>query len=304
MKKAYAAQGIGLANHPVTPSPRHPVTPSSSAAGRNGHNGQPRPLRFVTYLAPNLFGFYRFIADHAAAQLGYPTELAVGTSYEALAQEADVAFVCGLPYVELRRRGELPVEPLAAPVLCGRRYGGRPVYFSDVIVRRDSPFDSFTDLRGRSWAYNEPLSQSGYGITRYHLVRRGETNGFFGAVVEAGWHQRAINLVCSGAVDASAIDSHVLEVALRDDPELVGRLRVIDTLGPSPIQPVVAADRLPQRLRAELRAVLLGLAAEEEARPHLARALVEGFAPVTDATYDPIRAMLAAAERANFLTLR
>ena len=78
--------------------------------------------------------------------------------------------MCSLPYVEFERRVSRRRVPIAAPVLRGERYGGRPIYFSDVIVHRDSPYRSFLDLRGRSWAYNEPLSQSGYGITRYHLL--------------------------------------------------------------------------------------------------------------------------------------
>jgi len=92
-------------------------------------------------------------------------------------------------------------------VLDGDRYGGRPIYFSDVIVHRDSAFRSFADLRGRSWAYNEPLSHSGYGITRYHLLRMGETGGYFGEVIEAGFHEESIRMVARGEVHASAIDS-------------------------------------------------------------------------------------------------
>jgi phosphonate transport system substrate-binding protein len=265
---------------------------------------RPRPLRFVTFLAPSLFSFYEFVARHVGSKLGMATELVVGSCYRQLTSQADVAFVCGLPYVEQARKCEAAVEPLAAPVLEGERYGGRPVYFSDVIVRRDSPYHSFGELRGRSWAYNEPHSQSGYGVTRYHLLRRGQTNGFFCRVVETGWHHRSIELVCRGEVDASAVDSHVLALALRDEPALAGRLRVIDTLGPSTVQPVVAARRLPARLRADLRRVLVELEDDPAARPHLARALVRGFCPVADSSYDDIRHMLAAAEAANFLTLR
>jgi phosphonate transport system substrate-binding protein len=262
-------------------------------------------LRFVTFLAPNLFPLYQFIALHAGRRIGLPTTLAVGSSYAELGSpEVDVAFVCGLPYVEMARGGQAPVEPLAAPVLRGDRFGGRPVYFSDVVVHRASRWRSFADLRGRSWAYNEPHSQSGYGVTRYHLVCRGETNGYFGRVVEAGWHERALRLVACGAVDAAAIDCHVLAVALRARPGLAARVRVIDTLGPSTIQPVVASRRLPQRLRTDLRAFLLNLADDPVARPHLDRALVQGFEAVNDASYDDIRAMLAAVEAADFLALR
>jgi len=90
------------------------------------------------------------------------------------------------------------VVPLAAPVLQGPRYQGRPVYFSDVIVRRDSPLRSFADLRGASWSYNDPDSHSGYNLTRYELARRGEARGYFGTVVSAGWHQESIRWVAEG----------------------------------------------------------------------------------------------------------
>jgi phosphonate transport system substrate-binding protein len=234
-------------------------TLSRTAEGRGSLRRQ-NVLRFVTFLAPNLYPLYAFIAHRAGRQLGLLTDLAVGSSYAQLSSQAvDVAFVCGLPYVELSRGGEAPIEPLAAPILRGESFGGRAIYFSDVIVHRASRWQSFTDLRGCSWAYNEPQSQSGYGITRYHLVCRGETNGCFGRVVEAGWRERALRLVANNAVDAAAIDCHVLAVALRARPELAARVRVIDTLGPSTFQPVVASRRLPQRLRTDLRAFLLNL---------------------------------------------
>jgi len=279
-------------------------TLTSIAPGRGSRRRQ-KLVRFVTFLAPNLFPLYEFIAHHAGRRLGLPTEIAVGSSYTELGTEAvDVAFVCGLPYVELSRGGEVAIEPLAAPILLGERFDGRAIYFSDVIVQRASRCQSFADLRGCSWAYNEPHSQSGYGITRHHLISRGETNGYFGRIVEAGWHEEALRLVACGAVDAAAIDCQVLSVALCAHPELVARVRVIDTLGPSTIQPVVAARRLPNQLRANLRAFLLGLANDPVARPHLDRALVHRFEVVNDASYTDIRAMLAAAEAVDFLTLR
>src|SRR5262249_59684045 len=102
---------------------------------------------------------------------------------------------------------------------------------------------------------------------------------------------------------ASAIDSQVLAVELRDRPELAERIRVIDALGPSPIQPVVAATRLPPALRAELRAALLAMADDPAARPELNRSFVERLVPMADADYDPIRRMLATVEAAGDLPL-
>jgi phosphonate transport system substrate-binding protein len=262
-----------------------------------------RLLRFNTFLAPAMFPVYEFISRHIGDRLGVAVELGVGDSYDRLA-DADVSFVCGLAYVELCGPGRLPVEPIAAPVLQGPRYGGRPVYYSDIIVRRDSRFQTFTDLRGATWCFNECLSHSGYGVTRYHLVRLGETGGFFGRVVEAGWHQRSIGLVRDGEADAAAIDSHVLSLALRAEPRLADELRVIASLGPSTIQPVTAGRWLPEEMRQEIREVLVGMAGDPAARAWLDRGLIERFLPVGHGSYDDVRGMRDACVAAGFRTLR
>lgn len=182
--------------------------------------GTDRPLVFATYLAPNLLPVYHSIAAAVGTRLGIETRLVTGTRFSQLTTgEVDLAFLCGLPYV---RRAE-QLDPLAAPVVAGDRYGGRPVYFSDVIVRRESRFQTFADPRGASWSFNDPDSHSGYLATLARVLVLGETDAFFGRVIDAGWHQVSIELVVSGRVDASAVDSHVLAVELRDRPDLANR---------------------------------------------------------------------------------
>ena len=254
------------------------------------------PLRIATFLAPNMHPVYTFIAHEVGRRLGLPTELIVGTSFAQFASgEADIGFICGLPYVDLVRLTPPPVELLAAPVLAGERYMGRPIYFSDVIVRRGDAARAFADLRGRSWAYNDLDSHSGYNLTRFQLARMGETRGFFRTVVAAGSHQRSIRMVAAGDVDAAAIDSQVLAIERRDHPELTETIAVIDTFGPSTIQPVVAAAHLPAALKQAVRAALFAMSDDAVARRQLARGFVERFVPITDADYDDIRTMQAAA---------
>lgn len=264
-----------------------------------------RPIRFATYLAPNMYPVYQCVTDYVGRRLGCQTELVVGELFTAFASgEVDVGFTCGLPYVQLTRHTPVPVELLAAPVLQGERYRDLPIYFSDVIVRHDSRYHAFADLRGCRWAYNDPNSHSGYNITRYTLVRLGETRGFFGRVVEAGFHQEALRMVADGRVDASAIDSQVLAVELRDHPDLAESVHIIDTLGPATIQPVVAARHVSAALKDELRAALCAIGDDPASREALDYGFVARFVPIADADYDDIRMMAAVAEEAGFIALR
>ncbi|GAB4420662.1 MAG: hypothetical protein Fur0044_17680 [Anaerolineae bacterium] len=252
-----------------------------------------------------MFPIYQFIAAYVGEKLGCPTELTVGDSFDQFAAgRFEAGFICGLPYVQLVRQNPPPVDLLAAPVLQGERFQQRPIYFSDVIVRRDSPFQTFADLRGCAWAYNEPGSHSGYNVTRYRLVQMGETRGFFGRVIRAGSHQNCIRQVAAGKADAAAIDCQVLALALRDQPDLATKLRIIDALGPSPGLPVVAARHTPDRVKADLQAVLWEMETDPTARKWLARGFIEGFAPVSDTDYDVTRKMVRAAESAGFLRLK
>src|SRR5207302_10267471 len=127
-----------------------------------------------------------------------------------------------------------------------------------VIVGAASGRRSIDDLRGARWAYNEPSSWSGYWVT---LARVGSWR-HFGEVVAAGSHQRALRMVAAGEIDGSAIDAQVLAVELRDHPDLAERVRVVETLGPAPIQPVVVRAGLDPELKHAVRTRLLALRGE------------------------------------------
>lgn len=258
-------------------------------------------IRLVSMMAENADFLYRGMAAYLARRAGTAVETVEGVPWwerqRMLSEgEAHVGFLCGLVYAAWADRRAPEVELLGAPVPAGERYGERPVYFSDVVVRRESRFRSFASLRGASWAYNEPASHSGYNVTRWHLGRLGHSGGYFDTVVEAGAHLRALEMVLEGAVDAAAIDSTVLELEQANRPELVERLRPIHTLGPSPAPPGVVSTRLPGDLRAALRGALLSMHEDPEGARVLLRARLARYADVRDRDYDPIRRMGAIAD--------
>jgi phosphonate transport system substrate-binding protein len=241
------------------------------------------------------------VTGYVGERLGVSTEFIVDIPWQERESLLDtgriqVAWICGWPYVRKADRPEPGIELLAAPVMQGARYQDLPVYFSDVVVRRDSRFKAFADLRGASWAYNEPGSHSGYNVVRYHLATLGEISGYFGQVVESGAHQVSLQMILEGQIDASAIDSTVLEQESRRQPSIRSRVRVLETLGPSPIPPWVVLRSLAPDLKRSLRELLLSMHRDPEGGAILARGHMTRFARVEDSDYDVIRDMARMAE--------
>lgn len=144
------------------------------------------------------------------------------------ADEADVAFMCSPSFHWLQELRPPPVELLGvAPMFDDDRSLGRPVYFCDVVVRREGPIQSFAGLEGGSWAYNDAASLSGSYCLLKKLAESDADEGFFDTVSCSGWHLDSIEAVLQGEADAAAIDSNVLKMRLREAPALSERLRVI-----------------------------------------------------------------------------
>ena len=165
------------------------------------------------------------------------------------------------------------------------RAEGRPVYFSDVVVRHDSTIQSADDLGGRVWAYNDSSSLSGMFCLLQFLRRQGHGPDFLGELRPSGSHLRSLELVLSGDADAAAIDSTVLGLQLRQKPELQAGLRVIASWGPFPAQPVIVRRTLPKPVKLAIRQALLDLTSAGEWRRQLQQFHLLGFAPVDAAFY-------------------
>ena len=262
-------------------------------------------LRFITYMSPGIpEEIYRCIVEYLGESLSRPTSLEFetrfsgpprGTSDPFSASEADLGWMCTPSYFWLQEPGNVPVRLVpAGMVFDDPRNGGRPHYFSDVVVRQDSDAEGFLDLRGRSWVYNDTSSQSGYYNLLEKLAEIGETLSFFGSVSASGSHQESLHRVMSGTTDAAAIDANVLAHQLRLRPELRGALKIVATWGPHAIQPFVASRRLAEPVVQEIAEVLVN--PSESFRARLQRCGVTGFERIDESHYEAERAALSMGE--------
>jgi ABC-type phosphate/phosphonate transport system substrate-binding protein len=226
-------------------------------------------IRLITYLSPSIpRALFEALTEHLQRALGrervsLEVETRIsgpqkGEQCSPLGTEADVAFMCAPSFFWLRELQPPPMELLGVlPVFDDERNQGKPVYFCDVVVRHDSPTQAFSDLQGGSWYYNDACSLSGYYSLLDKLAESGTDESFFDRVICSGSHLNSIEAILRGEADAAAIDSNVLRIRLREVPDLQERLRVIESWGPYPIQPVVVDSALDPALKARLRTAFL-----------------------------------------------
>lgn len=108
----------------------------------------------------------------------------------------------------------------------------------------------------------------------------------------SGSHLDSIELVAGGAASAAAIDSNVLALHLARNPELRAQLRVVETLGPYPIQPIVVRSCLDEWVKTGVRECLLSWSTTAAGREDLSALGLKRFSPVDEEHYAPERAAL------------
>lgn len=188
-------------------------------------------------------------------------------------------FMCGYPWA---LRSDKP-HLLAAPVASPPRYAGRPVYFTDFIVRADGPVKTLADTFGGRIAYSTEHSHSGYNAPRFHLLayRTPSRPTLYREVLGPFVRQRpCLDAVVDGRADVAAVDGYGLDLLRRHDPEVAGRVRVVESTIAAPSAPLVASPLIDAATRERLASALLSAHAAPEIRATLDDLLLERFVAV------------------------
>ncbi len=260
-------------------------------------------LHAITYLAPGLpLEFFERVTRALADALGREITLESderssgpmhGDRDPFAAGRADIGFLCSPSYLYLRSLPEPTVELVPTGfVFEDPRNEGRPVYFSDVIVRADRDAARLDDFATGVFGFNDTCSLSGYFAAKQELARRFDNTSFFEREVCTGSHAASIDAVLAGDIDLAAIDSNVLATLLRETPTLADGLRVLESWGPHPIQPVVVRVGLEPELANGIAAALQRLVDEADTADALRGLGLVGCAPIDDTVYADERAAL------------
>lgn len=210
----------------------------------------------------------------------------------ALWKRTDMAavFMCGLPFSLAEPRPIL----MAAPVPSPAEFDGEPRYWSNLVVRADSPFRAVADTFGHRIAFTAADSQSGYGAALHYFMNRGERSPLYEEIVAPQITPLgALQAVLEGVAEVAPVDSYAFCLLQRYRPELTGKVRIIGTTAPTPIPALVASQPGLDALQSAF------LEADRSAaiKPIMDQLMLQRFVRPDAASYEVLRERFQAARR-------
>jgi phosphonate transport system substrate-binding protein len=226
--------------------------------------------------------------------VGVPIRVTVASDYAAVVEAlrnrtADLAFVHPAGYVLANREAK-------AMIVAKDQWHGNTSYTARIFVRKESGLKTLEDLRGKTIAFVDPSSTSGYVypmvmLMEKGLVRNKDPKTFFKEFVFAGSHDAGLIALLNGHVDAFASFDQAREQYLKDPAQREKLIWVAES-APIPEGGICARDGLDPALFAKVRAALLSM--KGPAYEPLLKALydIDGFEPAEDREYEPVRAAM------------
>ncbi|MDX6748758.1 phosphonate ABC transporter substrate-binding protein [Geminicoccaceae bacterium 1502E] len=241
--------------------------------------------------------------DLLEAEFGLPVELYPAADYAGVMQgliagHLEAATLGPSGYAGVYLQDPEAIEPLVIT----RQIDGSSGYHSVLVVRADSPFHTLDDLKGRSLAFADPNSTSGYLVPSFELKDKGyDPKVFFGRTGFSGGHEQGIIALLNNQYDAA-----VTNVSGVGDPaegfstgtlrKMVDKgaldmkdVRIVWTSDLIPNSPRVVRKALPQAFKDGYRQLLLDM---PERQPGCFQSIQGGdadsFVPVDHSFFDVI----------------
>jgi phosphonate transport system substrate-binding protein len=201
-------------------------------------------------------------------------------------RRVDLAFVHPVGYVLANREA-------GCQILVRDIWQGKTAYTARFYVRKDRGIKQVADLRGKTIAFVDPASSSGYiypmvFLMKEGLVRDRDPKSFFKEALFSGTHEAALQAVLHGRVDAAASFDKAPELHLKD-PALVAQLGWVGETPEIPEAGICARPGLPAEPLARIKRALLSIKGPEHAAVLKEIYGIDGFVEASDADYRPVR---------------
>ncbi|OFX13234.1 MAG: hypothetical protein A2Z18_08290 [Armatimonadetes bacterium RBG_16_58_9] len=226
-------------------------------------------------------------------ETGLKFDVSVPVSYAAVvaamgAGTVDVGWLSPLPYV--LARDQYGVEVVLTTVR-----DNSTVYWSFIIARTDTGISTLADLKGKTFAYGDPVSTSGCLYAKDLIRRSGyDPDKFFSQVQYAGAHDKVVMAVYNKQVDGGAIYGGVVsdarEKVADTIKDVMDKTRVVSKSMSIPNDTVSARKGLPPEIVRKVADGLMKIAKSDEGRIAVMDLYgIDGFVKAKDSDYDSVR---------------
>jgi phosphonate transport system substrate-binding protein len=221
-------------------------------------------------------------ADYLSRELGVPVKIVRGTDYAAVieamrAGHVQFASVGPAAYALARKVMGDDIAPVAVTL----DQEGNLGYFSVIAVRADSEYQSLEDIKGKSFAFADPNSTSGYAVPSYYLSTELNTSAadYFSEVAFSGGHEQSVMALVNGTFEAVAThwrNENAGNIQTMEKKGLIpaGSTRIIWKSPVIPNTPVMMLTTLPQELQDAFKTALMAFPEKDP----------EGFATYSNGT--------------------
>jgi len=275
---------------------------ASAATGANDPSW-PKEITFALLSTENAAEITRRwgpILAQLEKDLGIKVKAATATDYrgtiEALKfKKAEIGHLGPKSYVEASNNNYANVEPIAQLQLANGSLG----YRSCLIVHSDSDIFSPEDMTGKTFAFNDPNSTSGYLVpSAFFMMEMGvDPKKHFSKVTFSGSHEASILAVAAKKVEIASTNLPDLQQLTRENKVPRGALRVIWVSKIIPNDPIVVRKDLPPSFKSAVQESLTTMRARNTEAFKEIGAWLGGFVPADDGKYQVIRDLNETAKR-------
>jgi phosphonate transport system substrate-binding protein len=270
-------------------------TPGASKSARIGSFDRPIIFAFTpSQDVARITASGNAMASALGSATGLRFKVIIPTSYAAqieamCAGQTDLAAIAPLQMTLLLDKG------CGTPVLSALRKDDTgalsTTYKSQILVRSDSGITDLNGLKGKKFAFVDPISASGYLFPTLLVKNKTgqDPKTFFGSTIFAGGHDKAALAVYQGTVDgaASFID---VRTSAGMPADILTKTKVIDTAGPIPNDGIAVAKSIPQDIVDQITKALIDYCGAAPGAATCASLFNwNGLQKVTADFYNPVR---------------
>ena len=233
------------------------------------------------------YSYYSDLINYISDKVGYPIYIKQKKTYEEVNvllenSEVDFAFICSGAFVDEYRKGK--IELLVAP-----KIDHNISYHAYIITQNDSKIQSFRNFENKSFAFTDPLSNTGrlYPLKRLRDINKNEQEFFLKTIYTYG-HDISIQMVNRGIIDGASVHGLIYDYLAKFYPERVENIKVIEKSDEYGIPPIVSPKSLSKQRFAKYQDIFLNIHNDSIGKQILDKLNIDQFVVVEDKIYNSV----------------